>query len=247
MNEKASWYWSDSTLSRAVLETLYFRGDLCIHHKQGTNKRYALAQNCIPADILAREDPNPTDAAFRNWLMLRRIGAVGMLWDKGSDAFLCIRDMKDGGRSEGFGALIANGDLVEIVVEGISERLYARSESEPHLREILADDSYTPRMELVAPLDCLLWDRKLIQKLFGFSYTWEIYAPAAKRQYGYYVLPLLYGESFVGRVETVAERKTGVLRVKGVWWEGRSYKTELKRCLKRFAAFNECGEVVWDV
>jgi len=156
MNEKASWYWSDSSLARVTLETLYFRGDLCIHHKQGTNKRYALAENCIPAHLLGAEDPNPCDAAHRNWRMLRRIGAVGMLWNKSSHAFLCIDGLKDGGRSEGFAALASNGDLLELTVEGIPEPLYAPSKSNPLLQEILAGESYAPRTELIAPLDCLL-------------------------------------------------------------------------------------------
>lgn len=244
MEEKVQWYWSPSTLGRAVLETLYFRGELCVHHKQGTMKHYAPAYRLLPPDILNMKDPHAdNDEAYRDWQTLRRIGAVGMLRNRASDAFLCIGEHQNGGRAAAFKDLMDEGKLVRLHIEGFDEPLYARTRDEALLDEILSGQTYEPRMELIAPLDCFMWDRKLICKLFGFSYTWEIYTPQAKRQYGYYVLPLLRGESLAGRVEAVADHKARVLRVKGVWWEGRTYKGELRKCLKRFAKFNDCQEV----
>ena len=63
------------------------------------------------------------------------------------------------------------------------------------------------------------WDRDLLLRLWGFDYRWEVYVPAAKRRWGYYVLPLLYGDRFVGRIEPRIDRKTGTLRILGLWWE----------------------------
>jgi len=71
----------------------------------------------------------------------------------------------------------------------------------------------------LAPLDPLAWDRDLLLRLWGFDYRWEVYVPAAKRRWGYYVLPLLYGDRFVGRIEPRIDRATNTLRVLGVWWE----------------------------
>ena len=65
----------------------------------------------------------------------------------------------------------------------------------------------------LAPLDPLAWDRDLLLRLWAFDYRWEVYVPAAKRRWGYYVLPLLYGDRFVGRIEPRIDRKTGTLRV----------------------------------
>ena len=101
------------------------------------------------------------------------------------------------------------------------------------------------RTELIAPLDNLIWDRKLIEKLFGFSYTWEIYTPANKRVYSAYALPILMGEQFIGRIEVVADRASKSLLVKNLWLEQgiketRKLHSDLHRCLKRFATFNEC-------
>ncbi|MCL1964004.1 MAG: winged helix DNA-binding domain-containing protein [Firmicutes bacterium] len=243
MDEKVSWPWGATRLSRAVLETLYFRGELCIHHKQGTGKFYAPASRLLPGALLRAEDPHPNAEDFRDFLVLRRIGAVGLLWNKASDAWLCVDGLKGGGRAAAFQRLAGRGQIVTVRVEGIEEPLYARAWEEALLREVAGGADYTPRMELIAPLDCLLWDRNLIEKLFGFYYRWEIYTPEKSRQYGYYVLPLLRGDRFVGRVEAVTDRKAGALRLKNVWWEGRKYKGELKKCLKRFADFHGCRTV----
>lgn len=238
MEEKVDWYWSPSTLGRAVLETLYFRGVLCVHHKKGTNKYYAPASRHIPGHLLSAPDPHETLSDFHKWQTLRRMGAVGLLWNKASDAFLCMPEYKTAQRNAAFAALIAEGALCEVRVEGLDAPLYARASETALLREVAGGAEYAPRMELIAPLDCFMWDRKLIRALFDFAYTWEIYTPAAKRQYGYYVLPLLRGDRLAGRVEAVADRTAGCLRVKGVWWEGRAYPGELRRCLSRFARFN---------
>jgi uncharacterized protein YcaQ len=71
----------------------------------------------------------------------------------------------------------------------------------------------------LAPLDPLAWDRDLLRSLWDFDYVWEVYVPARKRRWGYYVLPLLFGDRLVGRIEPRMERKTGVLQILGLWWE----------------------------
>ena len=71
----------------------------------------------------------------------------------------------------------------------------------------------------LAPLDPLCWDRDLLRRLYGFDYVWEVYVPAAKRRWGYYVLPVLYGDRLVGRIEPRIERRAGTLRIAGLWWE----------------------------
>ncbi|MCI5728266.1 MAG: winged helix DNA-binding domain-containing protein, partial [Clostridia bacterium] len=70
-----------------------------------------------------------------------------------------------------------------------------------------------------APLDNMMWDRDLIKELFGFAYKWEIYTPKSQRQYGSYVLPILYGERFVGRIEMAFDKKSRELRVLHLWYE----------------------------
>ena len=104
------------------------------------------------------------------------------------------------------------------------------------------------RMEFLAPLDPLLWDKALVAALWNFHYSWEIYTPADKRNYGYYTLPVLWGSKFVGRIEAVADRNKDVLRVKNIWLEPGVRQTNklrlaLERTLRRFSRFNHCTTV----
>ena len=71
----------------------------------------------------------------------------------------------------------------------------------------------------LAPLDPFVWDRDFLRALYGFDYVWEVYVPAAKRRWGYYVLPILFGDRLVGRIEPRIDRRAGVLRVLDLWWE----------------------------
>jgi uncharacterized protein YcaQ len=80
-------------------------------------------------------------------------------------------------------------------------------------------DGSSPGVAFLAPLDPLAWDRDLLRRLFGFDYVWEVYVPAARRRWGYYVLPILWGDRFVGRIEPRIDRRADVLRVIGLWWE----------------------------
>ena len=102
-----------------------------------------------------------------------------------------------------------------------------------------------PRLEFLAPLDPMLWDRRLIEALWGYRYSWEIYTPAAKRKYGYYVLPILFGDRLIGRIEPRADRKEKTLSVSNIWFEPgvRPTKKLLGRigsAAQRLARFNEC-------
>lgn len=245
-NDKVSWYWSDTKLSRAALETMYFRGDLVIHHKKGTIKYYDLAENCIDAKILNSPNPHLNERDHQKWRVLRRIGAVGLLWNKPSDAWLNIWGLKSAERNEIFRQLLEEEKIIEITVEGIKNTLYTLSADQSLLGTILQEPILKARCELIAPLDNMLWDRRLIQALFGFDYKWEIYTPEEQRKYGYYVLPLLYGDRFIGRVEAIRDRHEKTLVVKNIWYEEGVRKTNMMetaiyKCLYKFAAFNECN------
>jgi uncharacterized protein YcaQ len=242
-------HWSaGNNLSRSVLEQMYSAGELIIHHKNGTRKYYDLAERHIPAGILNAPEPLAKEFDHQKWRLLRRIGAVGLIWNRPSDAWLNIWGLDNETRGGIFRALCEEEAVAALDVEGIKEPLYCLVGDMPLVKTVLKNPELKPRCEFIAPLDPLLWDRKLIKKLFNFEYAWEIYTPPAKRKFGVYVLPVLYGEKFAGRVEAVRERKTKTLVVKNIWYEdnvkpSKKLKTALDACLKRFAAFNECGAV----
>jgi hypothetical protein len=124
------------------------------------------------------------------------------------------------------------------------------SEDQPLLEAVVREEiDSRARLEFLAPLDPMLWDRKLIEAIWAYQYSWEIYTPAAKRRYGYYVLPIVYGHQLIGRIEAAADRKNRVLAVKNIWMEPGVRKTKklsqaLDRAISRLAGFNECDHVV---
>ena len=107
--------------------------------------------------------------------------------------------------------------------------------------------NWKKRCEFLAPLDNLLWDRNLIRMIFDFDYKWEIYTPAEKRKYGHYVLPVLYGDRLIGRIEASYDRKEQQLNVKNIWYEPGVRRTEgmqqaLSAAVNRLAEFNRGAE-----
>ena len=250
----SSMHWSGnwhkkSQAARSVLEQLYTDGVLIIHHKKGSRKFYDLAEKYLPETVLDSKNPCKNDDEFTAWRVLRRIGAVGLLWDKNSTAFLGI-DINAERRKRILDSLMSQGKICPVSVEGIKQIFYYRSEDDLLMKSIiLGEADLKPRMSFIAPLDPLMWDKSLIQALWDYQYSWEIYTPAVKRKYGYYTLPILFGDRFVGRIEAVPDRKKRVLEVRGLWWEQGVRQTKkmnaaLEKTLTGFAKFNDCENMI---
>ena len=246
----SSMHWSghwekDSLAARSVLEQLYTDGVLLIHHKTGSRKYYDLAEKYFPADLLRAPNPCRDEETFTDWRIRRRIGAVGLLWNRNSTAWLGI-SMTTEQRNASFDRLEKSGSISAVQVEGIRFPLYILSEDLPLLESVITGQAdLKPRLEFLAPLDPMLWDRKLIEAIWGFQYSWEIYTPAVKRKYGYYVLPILCGDRFVGRIEPKADRKTNILTVQNIWLEPgvrrtRKLSGQIDKAVQRLAKFNDC-------
>lgn len=246
-------HWSgnwhgETNAARAVLEQLYTQGRLVIHHREGSRKFYDLAERCLGGGIAAQPDPCPELADHIKWGVLRRIGAIGALWDRRSDSLLGIWGMDTQLRRRAFGELCGEGLITPVSVEGVSAPLYVKTEDLPALEEAGGASPDKRRCEPLAPLDPFMWDRKLIEEVFGFRYRWEVYTPKEKREFGYYVLPLVCGDGFVGRAE--AKRAGEVLRVR-IWYEpgtrrSKSLEDAVRAAMERLARFNGCEKCVYE-
>lgn len=209
MQEKVDWSWAPTTLARAVLDTLYYRGDLIIHHKKNTRKFYDLTQRHISQDILDKciEIRKWDYDKILEWNILRRIKSVGMLHQNASYAFIGIRDINAKKRDTVYHNLLETNQITQVKVNGIAKPFFISTDDINIMDNAVSDIQYDNRIEFLAPLDNLLWDRKIIIELFDFDYKWEIYTPKIQRKYGYYTLPILYGENFVGRIELVRNKE----------------------------------------
>src|SRR5213592_2911207 len=120
------------------------------------------------------------------------------------------------GRDELREELVELGALVPVDVEGVRGKRLVLAEE---LALLQAPPEPTPCVAFIAPFDSLLWDTVLLASLFAFDYVWEGFFPPAKRRWGYYVLPIVFGDRFVGRIEPRIERDGDGVEVLGLWWQ----------------------------
>lgn len=204
-----------------LLDYLFFLGEAQIHTKNKGQKVYRLGEK-PPLRAL--------DDSFFDWYTLRRVKATGLIRAGRSDAWLGYWIYYPEWRNPAISRLLEKDLLQEVQVEGVKGRFLIPSE----MREVLENTQPTKTMvRFLAPLDNLVWDRKLLHDIFDFYYRWEVYVPKAKRQWGYYVLPILAGSRLIGRIEPI-RTPDGGLEVKHVWWEDKAkvpkaaYQAELK-------------------
>jgi hypothetical protein len=215
------WYWRPTNPVRAILEALGEAGILGLARREGNRRIYDLAERLFPAELLAeRREPD----AQRRHKLLSRYRAHGLLGAGGGQQEVWAGTgtpaaVRDRHRAE----LLETGLIVPVSVEGVRGLRHVLAAEVPWLeaatRSIAAGEPASEGAAMLAPLDPLVWDRQLLRSLFDFEYRWEVYVPAAKRRWGYYVLPLLFGDRLVGRIEPRIDRATGTLRILGMWWE----------------------------
>ncbi len=229
-SEAIDWYWGRTLKSRAVLEALAEAGILGIARRDGNRRFYDLAERLFPAGLLEERVPEREQMLHR---LLSRYRAHGLLGATGqAEIFLGLGRgaMLDGSqpprRAELVGELIDRGELIPVVVEGVrgvrhvvTDELPLLAQAEREVRESSSPGGDPAAVTFLAPLDPLAWDRDLLRSLFGFAYVWEVYVPAARRRWGYYVLPLLFGDRLVGRIEPRFDRASRAVRILGLWWE----------------------------
>jgi uncharacterized protein YcaQ len=221
--EAIDWYWRPTNQVRAILEGLAQAGILGIRRREGNLRVYDLVERLFPAELLAER--NPVEAQRQHRLLSRYRGG-GLLGTGGQAELWFGTGRTSAERAELRVMLVERGDLMPVEVEGFKRERFMIASELPILeqarREVgagLPPGDIDPGVAFLAPLDPFVWDRDLLRQLFDFDYIWEVYVPAAKRRWGYYVLPILYGDRLVGRIEPRIERRAKTLNVVGLWWE----------------------------
>jgi hypothetical protein len=215
------WFGVKTNVVRAVLEAYSVTGVLGLARREGNRRYYDLIERLLPRDVLEHDVPLTEQLRHK---MLSRYRAHGLLGaSSGGDVFGGLGPAKPDprvpeypGRTVLREQLIEDGELVPVEVEGVrGKRLVVRDEVDL----LAAPVEPPPSVAFLSPFDPLIWDRGLLGTLFEFDYVWDLFFPPEKRRFGYYVLPIVFRDRFVGRIEPRIDRAEGRVRVPGLWWE----------------------------
>ena len=245
-SERADWgdvAFPVPTVAKITIEYLWRIGDMCVAARAGQEKTYDLASRVIP-DKQFRARVTRRD--YVDWACresLRRLGAASpsqiahfldAVTTKDAQAWCEKKNGKE-----------LSTVRVELADRSVSRRLFTTTNWIERLEGVPRASS---KLRLLSPFDPLIHDRNRLKQVFGFDYTVEIFVPATRRKYGYYVLPILEGDRFVGRIDLKLDRKKSRLDVLGLWWESGSKATAQRRAglgrqLARQATFAGVREV----
>jgi uncharacterized protein YcaQ len=233
--------WFDWKPAKRALEQLFMEGRIMVDRRRGFQKVYDLPERVLPPGV---DTSMPTPLELGRHLVTRALEAQGLMSEK-EIGYLRSRD-----RSAirlALAAMREEGAVRALSVEGIAGETFYALEAGLGTAALAARPA-TDRVHLLSPFDNAVIQRRRLSRLFGFDYQIECYVPEPKRRYGYFCLPILWGDRFVGRLDPKAERARGRLTVRSLAFEpGFKSKGELRPlladALARFAAFNGCDTV----
>ncbi len=195
---------------KLALDFMWYAGELATCHRKGFAKCYDLAERVFP-DHLRRQ--HHRDETQIDWLCHAALDRLGVASQGEIQRFWGAMSAAEAK------AWVSKADLVPVEIEG-QDRTVTTAWAKPGIEAWLAQLSKpTSRLRILNPFDPAIRDRARIERLFGFEYRVEMFVPAAKRRWGYYVYPLLEGDRFVGRIEARADRSKGVLSMEKLWVE----------------------------
>jgi hypothetical protein len=241
LGERIDSRWWNSRQSGFTIDYLLQKGDIAIDHRIHSNRQIGLF-NQIYQDMPENKVYKDSDE-FLLYYLKRRIETVGITWNKSHNILTnpFLSSMK--ARQVYFDQLVEKKDIIPFKIEGIDEVFY-RSNRRIEINDI------QDKISFISPLDNLIWDRPLIKLLFDFDYKWEVYVPKAKRQYGFYVLPILYKNKFIGRIEFQKLKNHESLHILSLYYEDNIKHTKkldikLKQALKRFQKYLDAESIIY--
>ncbi len=233
--------------SSLALYYLWRTGEVMTHHREKFERVYALTEAVAPTDLIYEHDAAETD----RFLMKKDISFSGLSrLSRSADAYhrgVPLNQVKQWRET-----LLADGDIIEVKVEGWKYSHYALSRDVELLTELNVgripaaweplDTTTTEEVTFLAPLDQVS-ARGRAKVVFDFDYVWEVYKPVDKRKYGYYTLPILWGDQLVARFDSKLDRTTNTYIILGFWLEDEklgndeAFAEALARGFTRFVTF----------
>ena len=225
---------------KTALELLFWKGDLMITERRNFHRIYDLTERVLPDNT---DTTLPSMEERGRFLVLRALGAYGIAQEKE------IRGHLHSGKeviNKALSQMVEIGEVVTVSIGKDDNSIYFT------LPEIIERSTKlrrkSPGIHILSPFDNLIILRDRIKKLFGFDYALECYVPAKKREYGYFVLPILWGERFAGRLDPKADRKKKTMLIRNLVFEEDfeppdEFLTSFAEKLSEFARFNNCEKI----
>ena len=238
--KKASGWW-DWKPAKIALELLYWQGKLMVSSRENFHRKYDLTERVLPTTINKKVPPKSEQVQF--WI-LRALQSYGIA--TASEIKKHIHQVDKKAIDKTIPKLVNKSKLVELEISGLKDSYYATQE---YLALNYPIKKQPARLHILSPFDNFIIQRERILKLFDFDYTIECYLPKPKRKFGYFVLPILWGEELVGRLDAKAERRTRELKIHTIYLENNFKPTDafLKAFSKKlfeFAKFNSCTSIL---
>jgi len=230
--------WWDWKPAKTALEMLFYRGELMVGERRGFERIYDLTERVLPSWCDTKKPSREEEQMF---FARRALNGLGVATVRDIDRYIAV-----GGKLKGaVDRLVEADEAQEIKVEHSDKPHYILSSD---LAEIDAPTAKRDEVALLSPFDSAIILRDRVKALFGFDYTLECYVPPAKREYGYFCLPILWHDQFIGRIDLKADRQGKQLLVQNLHYErgfkrNESFNAAFRQSLQRFAEFHGCKAI----
>ena len=228
-------------VATSVLNLVWDRGELMIHHMEGNRRYYDITERLLPPNTDAE---TPTREEYERFMIQKYMRAYGLIDTR--DWRFGWLPLKASQRKNIVKKMTEDNELFPVKIEGVKHVYYVLEENSRLLEN--SDTSASEKVHFLAPLDNLLWNRRMISEIFNFNYSWEVYKPPEKRIYGYYVMPILYGTRFIGRLDPKLDRQNRKMIINFIALEEKdldrdSLAGELSAALRRFLKLHSVSQI----
>jgi uncharacterized protein len=249
------WFGAPMNAVRAVLDAYARIGELATARREGNHRYYDLPERFLPPEALAHDLTLHEQLRHKMLSRYRAHGLVGAsghgegIFEHLGPANPDPRLPEFPGRNALREELVELGELVPVEVEGVSGKRYIVRDDVELLQ---APPEPPPSVALLSPYDALVWDRRLLGSLFDFDYVWELYVPAHKRRWGWYVLPIVFRDRLIGRIEPRIDAAEGAVQVLAAWWEDgfeprrtEGFVDATREALRAYLRFAKADRIDW--
>jgi uncharacterized protein YcaQ len=249
------WFGAPMNAVRAVLEAYAKTGELGTARREGNHRYYDLPERLLPPEVLSHDLTLHEQLRHK---MLSRYRAHGLVGPSGHGEGIFAnlgpanpdpRYPEFRGRNALREELVESGELVPVEVEGVSGKRFVVRDD---VKLLQAPPEPPSSAAFLSPYDPLVWDRKLLGSLFHFDYAWELYVPPHKRRWGWYVLPIVFRDRLVGRIEPRIDASEGAVQVLAAWWEdgfeprrAEGFVDAMRKALRAYLRFAKANRLEW--